>query len=73
MYFSLRINNITGGLEASERDTMIKQNVYSNVIVSRQSWREDVRTYTPPPTLMSYRAIKKKTPNNTKPQKNGKR
>ena len=61
MYFSLRINNnITGDLEAPERDTMIKQNVYSNVIVSRQSWREDERTDTPP-TLMSYRAIKKNT------------
>ena len=47
---SLRINYITGDLEGAERhtvpffETMIKQNMYSILIDSRQSRREGVRT-----------------------------
>ena len=39
---SLRITNIPGDVEAPL--TRIKQNMYSKLIVSRQSWREGVRT-----------------------------
>ena len=73
MYFSLRINNnITGDLEASERDIMMKQNMHSNFIVSRQSWREVVRTFALS-TSMSCRGIKKnRTKNKAKKGKTGK-
>ena len=74
LYFSLRINNnITGDLEATERDTMIKQNMYSNFIVSRHSGREGVRAFAFS-TSMSCRGIKKnRTKNKAKNRKNRKR
>ena len=65
-------NDITGDLEMSERNTMIKQNMYSNFIVSRMSWREGVRTFAFS-TSMSCRGIKKsRTKNKAKKGKTGK-
>ena len=55
-----------------ERDAITKQNMYSNFIVSRQSWREGVRTFAFS-TSMSCRGIKKnRTKNKAKKGKTGK-
>ena len=42
-----------------ERNTVIEQNMYSNFIVSRQSWREGVRTFAFSASMSCTAGIKK--------------
>ena len=51
-----------------ERDAMTKQNMYSNFIVSRQSWREGVRAFAFS-TSLSCRGIQKTKPKKIKQEK----
>ena len=52
----------------SERNTMIKRNMYSNFIVSRHSWREGVKTFAFS-TSMSCGGIQKTKPKKIKQEK----